>query len=92
MWPHADESPLPEGTQLPDGLLVYDLAYRPRPTRLLREASAEGCRTQDGLAMLVHQGAAAFTIWTGQTAPVEIMREACLEALEAPDYTVLEKR
>jgi shikimate dehydrogenase len=25
--------------------------------------------------MLLHQGAAAFTLWTGQPAPVELMRE-----------------
>jgi shikimate dehydrogenase len=77
MWPDVESSPLPEGVCLPAGLLVYDLVYRPRPTRLLQEASAAGCRTQDGLAMLVNQGAAAFKIWTGVEAPVESMREAC---------------
>jgi shikimate dehydrogenase len=45
------------------------------------EADRVGCRTQDGLAMLVHQGAAAFEIWTGLRAPVDIMRQACLSAL-----------
>jgi shikimate dehydrogenase len=82
MWPHDDDTPLPEGVRLPDGLLVFDLVYRPRPTRLLREAAAVGCRTQDGLAMLVHQGASAFEIWTGLTAPVDTMRQACLDALD----------
>jgi len=77
MWPSVDKSPLPEGTRLPSDLLLYDLVYKPRPTRLLQEAAAAGCRTQDGLAMLVSQGAEAFKIWTGQQAPVEIMREAC---------------
>ncbi len=77
MWPHTESSSLPEGTHLYPGLLVYDLVYRPRPTRLLQEAAAAGCRTQDGLAMLVHQGAEAFKIWTGEEAPVEAMREAC---------------
>jgi shikimate dehydrogenase len=81
MWPH-DDTPLPEGVRLPAGMLVYDLVYRPRPTRLLREAAIAGCRTQDGLAMLVYQGAAAFEIWTGSTAPVDTMRQACLDALD----------
>jgi shikimate dehydrogenase len=77
MWPDTESSPLPEGTCLRHGLLVYDLVYRPRPTRLLQEAIAAGCRAQDGLAMLVHQGAEAFKIWTGKEPPVEVMREAC---------------
>jgi shikimate dehydrogenase len=64
-------------------MLVYDLIYRPRPTRFLREATLAGCRTQDGLSMLVHQGAASSEIWTGLQAPVEIMRRACLDALHA---------
>ncbi|MFL5734078.1 MAG: shikimate dehydrogenase [Chloroflexia bacterium] len=83
MWPHAEQSPLPEGTRLAPHLLVYDLVYRPRPTRLLSEAGAIGCRTQDGLAMLVHQGAAAFELWTGRQAPTSVMRQACLHATDA---------
>ena len=79
MWPDIDVSPLPKGTRLHPGLLVYDLVYNPRPTRLLRQATTAGCRTQDGLSMLINQGAAAFKIWTGIEAPVEIMRKACEE-------------
>ncbi|MDQ3928661.1 MAG: shikimate dehydrogenase [Chloroflexota bacterium] len=75
-WPHTNESPLPYNVRLPEHLLVYDLVYRPRPTRLLRDAQIAGCRTQDGLAMLVNQGAASFRIWTGQEAPLEVMWEA----------------
>ncbi|MEA2575399.1 MAG: shikimate dehydrogenase [Chloroflexia bacterium] len=75
-WPHTNESPLPYSVRLPEHLLVYDLVYRPRPTRLLRDAQTAGCRTQDGLAMLVNQGAASFRIWTGQEAPLDVMWEA----------------
>jgi shikimate dehydrogenase len=81
MWPAVDDSPLPPGVPLPPGLLVYDLVYRPRPTRLLREATAAGCRTLDGLSMLLHQGAAAFTLWTGQSAPLAVMRAALDEGM-----------
>jgi shikimate dehydrogenase len=77
MWPDTESSPLPDGTYLRPTLLVYDLVYKPRPTRLLQEAMATGCRTQDGLAMLIHQGAEAFKIWTGEEAPIGVMREAC---------------
>jgi shikimate 5-dehydrogenase len=80
MWPHADESPLPPGVGLPRGLLVYDLVYRPRRTRLLAQAEADGCRTLDGLGMLLHQGAAAFELWTGQPAPLQLMQERLDEA------------
>ena len=49
-------------------------------TRLLREAAARGCRIIDGLQMFVYQGAHQFELFTGQPAPVEIMRQAALAA------------
>ena len=85
MSPHNQETPLPDGVDLAESLLVYDLVYRPRPTRLVQEAQVAGCRTQDGLAMLVHQGAAAFEIWTGTQAPVETMRRVCLDTFDTLD-------
>ena len=48
---------------------VYDTIYRPAITPLLAAAQAAGCRTANGLGMLLHQGAAAFEIWTGRSAP-----------------------
>ena len=73
----ADETPVPAGI-LPGELLVLDLIYR--ETRFLREAAAAGCATLDGGTMLVHQGAAAFTLWTGKPAPVELMAQTLAEA------------
>jgi shikimate dehydrogenase len=61
------------------GTLVTDLVYAPRDTLLLREARAHGAQTLDGLAMLLHQGALAFELWTGIPAPIAAMR-AALEA------------
>jgi shikimate dehydrogenase len=55
---------------------VYDMIYRPAETALLVAAKAAGCRTANGLGMLLYQGAKALELWTGQTAPVEIMRRA----------------
>ena len=55
---------------------VYDMIYRPAETRLLAAAKAAGCRTANGLGMLLHQGAKAFEIWTGQPAPLAVMRRA----------------
>jgi len=73
----SDESPiLPEA--LHDELLVLDLIYA--RTKLLRDAAAAGCTVADGELMLLHQGAAAFTLWTGQPAPLELMQQKLAEA------------
>ena len=58
---------------------VYDMIYRPAETTLLKSAKAAGCLTSNGLSMLLHQGARALEIWTGQPAPLEIMRRALEE-------------
>jgi shikimate dehydrogenase len=63
---------------LPASVVVFDMTYR--ETDLLRAASGRGLRVADGLAMLVHQGARAFTLFTGESAPVEIMLEAARAA------------
>ncbi len=60
---------------------VVDLVYDPEQTPLLQAAAARGCRTVGGLGMLVHQGALAFTLWTGEDAPLDAMREAASRAL-----------
>lgn len=55
---------------------VYDMIYQPAETKLLAAAKAAGCKTANGIGMLVGQGARAFEIWTGQPAPLEVMRRA----------------
>jgi shikimate dehydrogenase len=55
---------------------VYDTIYRPAETELLRVASEAGASVANGLSMLLHQGVKAFELWTGQTAPVAVMRRA----------------
>ena len=69
----SDVSPIP-GEVLPPELFVLDLIYN--RTRLLRDAEAAGCIVSDGELMLLHQGAAAFTLWTGRPAPIEVMGRA----------------
>lgn len=73
----ADESPLPADI-LEKHLLVLDLIYN--RTRLIRDADAAGCTAHDGETMLLHQGAAAFTLWTGQPAPLDVMADALASA------------
>ncbi|MBU0801042.1 MAG: shikimate dehydrogenase [Alphaproteobacteria bacterium] len=52
---------------LPATALVCDIVYKPRETKLLQAAAAQGCRTVDGLGMLLQQAARAFSVWTGIT-------------------------
>lgn len=59
--------------------VVCDLIYK--KTKLLEMASKKGCRTLDGLGMLLWQGAFAFELWTGKKPPVEVMRKALVENL-----------
>ena len=58
---------------------VYDMIYRTAETPLLQAARAAGCRTANGLGMLLHQGTKAFEIRTGQPAPLVVMRRALEE-------------
>lgn len=58
---------------------AYDMIYRPAETPFLAAAKAGGARTANGLGMLLYQGAAALELWTGKSAPLEVMRRA-LEA------------
>jgi shikimate dehydrogenase len=80
MSPDVDSTPLPARLLRP-GFTVFDTVYRPRQTRLLKEAEAAGCATISGLDMLVEQGALAFELWTGKKAPRDIMRRVAAEAL-----------
>ena len=60
-------------------LIVMDVVYNPRETQLLIEARTAGCRTISGLEMFLYQAVAQFERWTGQSAPVQVMR-AVLES------------
>ena len=73
----GDALPLDEKAfSLRQAAAVYDMIYRPAETPLLRSALAAGCRTANGLGMLLHQGARALEIWSGMQAPLEAMRRA----------------
>jgi shikimate dehydrogenase len=74
------KSPLGMGL-IPKRALVYDVVYNPLETPLLSAAKKAGARTLGGLPMLVYQGAASFELWTGESAPVDIMMRAAKRAL-----------
>jgi shikimate dehydrogenase len=65
------------------GQVVVDIVVHPLDTAFLQAARAAGATTVDGLGMLVHQAALAFTLWTGHEAPVAAMRAAAEAQLEA---------
>jgi shikimate dehydrogenase len=77
----TDATPFPWTDALPEECYVFDTIYAPAETRLLREAKARGCRTRNGLAMLVEQGAESFRLWTGQDPPTDVMEDAALAVM-----------
>lgn len=73
----APDDPLPVALEsAPAELVVLDAVYAPGTTALVRAARARGLRAADGRGLLLHQGAAAFELWTGGAAPLEPMRQA----------------
>jgi shikimate dehydrogenase len=81
MSPDTDKT-LVDFNLLKPGLVVYDVIYNPIQTKLLIEAEKAGCMIISGLDMLVFQGVIAFGKWTGDKAPVEVMKEAALNSLK----------
>lgn len=76
MRPREQEAPdLDYATVGPD-LLAADVAFDPADTLFLARCAAQGARCVNGLGMLACQGALNFTLWTGQEAPLEEMRQA----------------
>jgi shikimate dehydrogenase len=78
MYPHAGDTPIIEPSRLWKDSYVYDIIFNPPETRFLLGAREQGCRTANGLGMLLHQGALSFEYWTGIEAPVKLMRQALL--------------
>ena len=68
---------------LPPHLCVFDAVYGIAAEKFRQEVTTAGARWSDGLGMLLHQGAEAFSLWTGQEAPLEIMRQALFSAFSA---------
>jgi shikimate dehydrogenase len=68
---------------------VYDMIYRPAETLFLQTAKSGGSRVANGLGMLLYQGAKALEIWTGQPAPIAVMREALVKEVykDSPQAT-----
>jgi shikimate dehydrogenase len=75
----SSSDPLPFDNRqfsLRQALAVYDMIYRPAETLFLQTAKAGGSRVANGLGMLLYQGAKSLEIWSGQPAPIGVMRAA----------------
>jgi len=81
MFPDYEGIPI-DPSKIRKDILVMDIVYNPLKTRFLKEAELKGCGIIDGLSMFVQQGAFQFELWTGKKAPVQLMRETVLKALE----------
>ncbi|TEB06624.1 Shikimate dehydrogenase [Pelotomaculum schinkii] len=81
MYPYTAETVFFPFERLKQGVVVCDLVYNPARTNFLNKAAHFGAVTVNGLGMLLYQGALAFELWTGITAPVEVMRDALMKAL-----------
>lgn len=68
--------------QFDKSAIVVDTIYYPTSTELLKQARQHGCGTINGLEMLIHQGALAFSLMTGQDAPIDVMRKAVDDQLK----------
>ena len=75
MAPNTDRCIIEDESVLRKDLIVSDVIYNPRETKLLSMAKAHGCQTFNGLYMLLYQGAKAFEIWTGKEMPVAEIKE-----------------
>lgn len=75
MKPLEGQTYIPDASFLRPDLVVTDVVYFPRETALLKMAKGVGCKTMNGLGMMLFQGAAAFELFTGRQMPIEYMKE-----------------
>jgi 3-dehydroquinate dehydratase / shikimate dehydrogenase len=73
MHPNVERSLF--GSKIP-GELVFDMVYNPHETQLLKQAREQGCKVIHGVEMFLEQAAEQFEIWTGETAPRPVMKQA----------------
>lgn len=75
MAPNTDVSIIQDTSLFRPDLVVSDVIYNPQETLLLKQAKAAGCKTFNGMYMLLYQGAEAFRLWTGMDMPVGLIKE-----------------
>lgn len=81
MYPNIDVSPLDKNL-LNKNLIVCDIVYNPKKTKLMQDAEELGCKTVIGLFMLLYQGVEAFELWTDLKAPADTMLHVIEQGLK----------
>lgn len=75
MEPQAGKSLIMDPAMLPSNLFVAEIIYYPAKTKLMEVAEEAGCRTINGMDMLIGQAALAFNIWTGADMPTDVVKQ-----------------
>ena len=75
MKPREGQTYIPDKSFFRPDLIVTDIIYSPQETKMLQLAKSAGCKTMNGMGMLLFQGAAAFQLWTGKEIPIEHMKQ-----------------
>ena len=81
MHPNIKDEPIVKADKMDEDLVVFDAVYNPNETVLLKEAIKANAKPVYGIKMLLYQGAESFKIWTGKTAPVDVMEKALRNTL-----------
>lgn len=80
LHPNIDEKPL-SLKNAKKSAIVSDIVYNPIKTALLKEAEQSQLTIHNGVGMFVHQAAIAFSLWTGQTPPINEMTDIVYKKL-----------
>ena len=83
MHPNINDEPIVKAEKMDENLVVFDAVYNPNETVLLKEAIKANAKPVYGIKMLLYQGAESFKIWTGKTAPVDVMEKALRNTLNS---------
>ena len=75
MHPNVDDTPVPPAAFQRNGMVAFDTVYHPENTMFLKLAREREAATVSGVDMFVHQAVAQFKLYTGQDAPLEVMRD-----------------
>ena len=79
MKPYDNETNIKDTSVLRKDLVVTDVVYNPKKTKMIEDAEANGCKAIGGVGMLLYQGAEAFNLYTGLEMPVEEVNELCFK-------------
>ena len=81
MHPNISDEPIVKADMMDEDLVVFDAVYNPNETVLIKEVIKANAKPVYGIKMLLYQGAESFKIWTGKTAPVDVMEKALRNTL-----------